>query len=329
MTSPAVAMTFAQRWETAARTSGDRPFLVFEGPDRSVAQWTYRQFDEVVTRMGATLAAAGVTAGSSVHVVLRNCPAFIAIWLACARSGAWLVPVDPTSTARDIGRQLDRVRPAAGICAASRADVYAAGVQEYAAGQLTVIELTETAADVALAADEAASSAGGAGTCARSGRASATAADPAVAPTDRLAVMFTSGTTSEPKGVVLTQHNYAHVADTMSAVVGLRPEHRWLVTLPLFHANAQYYCIAPAIAVGASVALTSTFSASQWLRQARDLAATHASLFAAPIRMILARRPADAPAGRLEHVWFAQNLGRQHYDEFAALAAAARGSSTE
>ncbi len=142
-------MTFARRWETAVRTNGDRPFLIFEGPDRSVSQWTYRQFDEVVTRMGATLAAAGVTAGSSVHVVLRNCPAFIAIWLACARSGAWLVPVDPTSTARDIGRQLDRVRPAAGFCAASRADVYAAGVQESAAGQLTVIELTETAADVA------------------------------------------------------------------------------------------------------------------------------------------------------------------------------------
>jgi crotonobetaine/carnitine-CoA ligase len=142
----------------------------------------------------------------------------------------------------------------------------------------------------------------------------------AVAPTDRLAVMFTSGTTSEPKGVVLTQHNYAHVADTMSAIVGLRPEHRWLVTLPLFHANAQYYCIAPAIAVGASVALTSALSASQWLRQARDLSATHASLFAAPIRMILARRPADAPAVRLEHVWFAQNLGAQHYDEFAELA---------
>jgi carnitine-CoA ligase len=319
-------MTFAQRWETAVRTSGDRPFLIFEGPDRSVAQWTYREFDEVVTRMGAALAAAGVTPGSSVHVVLRNCPAFIAIWLACARSGAWLVPVDPTSTARDIGRHLDRVRPAAGICAASRADVYAAGVQESADGQLTVIELTETAADVALAADaagstaDAAGSVDGAGTSAATNRGGAAGPGPAVAPGDRLAIMFTSGTTSEPKGVVLTQHNYAHVADTMSAIVGLRPEHRWLVTLPLFHANAQYYCIAPAIAVGASVALTSTFSASQWLRQARDLSATHASLFAAPIRMILARRPADAPPGRLTHVWFAQNLGRQHYDEFAALA---------
>jgi crotonobetaine/carnitine-CoA ligase len=36
--------------------------------------------------------------------------------------------------------------------------------------------------------------------------------------------------------------------------------------------------------------------------------------------MILARRPADAPAVRLEHVWFAQNLGTRHYDEFSALA---------
>jgi carnitine-CoA ligase len=300
-------MTFAQRWDAAVASPGaDRSFLVFEGQDGSVSQWTYREFDEVVRSMSATLAASGVTHGSSVHVVLRNCPAFIAIWLACARSGAWMVPVDPTSTARDIGRQIGRVHPAVGVCAASRADVYAAGIKESAADRLSTIELAETAADVSPATSA-------------SGR---TAAVPgrAVAPTDRLAVMFTSGTTSEPKGVVLTQHNYAHVADTMSAVVGLRPEHRWLVTLPLFHANAQYYCIAPAIAVGASVALTSSFSASQWLRQARDLSATHASLFAAPIRMILARRPADAPAVRLEHVWFAQNLGSRHYDEFAALA---------
>jgi crotonobetaine/carnitine-CoA ligase len=301
-------MTFARRWEAAVAAFGDRPFLIFEGPDQSVSQWTYREFDEVAIRMGATLAAAGVTAGSPVHVVLRNCPAFIAVWLACARSGAWMVPVDPTSTARDISRQLDRVRPAAGICAASRADVYAAGVKESVAGRLATIELAETAADVA-AADGSPIDV-----------APVDLSPAPVAPSDRLAVMFTSGTTSEPKGVVLTQHNYAHVADTMSAIVGLRPEHRWLVTLPLFHANAQYYCIAPAIAVGASVALTSAFSASQWLRQARDLLATHASLFAAPIRMILARRPADAPAVRLEHVWFAQNLGAQHYDEFAALA---------
>ena len=90
--------------------------------------------------------------------------------------------------------------------------------------------------------------------------------------------------------------------------------------MPLFHANAQYYCIAPAIAVGASVALTSAFSASQWLRQARDLSATHASLFAAPIRMILARRPADAPAGGWSTSGSRRTSARSTTDEFAALA---------
>ena len=301
-------MTFARRWDDAVRAHGDRTFLVFEGPDGSVSQWSYRTFDRIVARMNVTLGAAGVTHGSAVHVVLRNCPAFIAIWLACARSGACLIPVDPTSSARDISRQIDRVRPAVGVCAASRADVYAAGVRESAggAGRLATIELTETDADVQPAPGAPHPADGG--------------PRPAVTPADRLAVMFTSGTTSVPKGVVLTQHNYAHVADAMSAVVGLRPEDRWLVTLPFFHANAQYYCFAPAIAAGASVALTSAFSASQWLRQAHDLAATHASLFAAPIRMILARRPDDVPPVRLRHVWFAQNLGRQHYDEFSALA---------
>ena len=193
-------MTFARCWDAAVDTSGGRTFLVFEGPDGSVSQWTYQEFDEVVGRMGATLAAAGVTRGSSVHVVLRNCPAFIAIWLACARSGAWMVPVDPTSTARDIARQIDRVRPSPGICAANRADVYAAGVKESAAGSLAAIELAETAADVAPARQPG-------------GGAPRRCLVPAVAPGDRLAVMFTSGTTSEPKGVVLTQHNYAYVAD--------------------------------------------------------------------------------------------------------------------
>jgi crotonobetaine/carnitine-CoA ligase len=151
------------------------------------------------------------------------------------------------------------------------------------------------------------------------GRAPGSYAAAAVAPQDRLAVMFTSGTTSQPKGVVLTQANYAHVAATMAAAAELAERHRWYVTLPLFHANAQYYCFAPAIAVGASVALTATFSASRWVRHARELDVTHASLFAAPIRMILARLPVDEKPIDLEHVWFAQNLGREHYEQFARL----------
>lgn len=295
--------TFQRTWDRAAYEYADRPFLMFRAESGSVSEWTYGEFDSVVARAAGTLREAGVRSGTPVHVVLRNCPAFIALWLAVARLGAWLVPADPASAARDVASQVRRVHPAAGVCAAERAGVYRDG----AAGAVPVVfELAEDASDVApgglLAVAGPVESAAEAG------------------PADRLAVMFTSGTTSEPKGVVLTQANYANVAAAMAAAAALQSRHRWYVTLPLFHANAQFYCFAPAIAVGASIALSAAFSASGWVPQARELGVTHASLFAAPIRMILARCSAEEPPLELEHVWFAQNLGAEHYERFAQLA---------
>ncbi|MEZ5296266.1 MAG: AMP-binding protein [Ilumatobacteraceae bacterium] len=107
---------------------------------------------------------------------------------------------------------------------------------------------------------------------------------PTIEPTDRAAVMFTSGTTGRPKGVEITQANYAFAGTTMASAAQLGADDRQIVVLPLFHANAQYYSFASAIAVGASVALMHTFSASGFIPQAARHRATHASLFAGPIR---------------------------------------------
>ncbi|MBM9467061.1 class I adenylate-forming enzyme family protein [Nakamurella leprariae] len=306
--------TFTGIWAAAVRDHGDRPFLVFRDLDdpaggaaggaaagRADATWTYAEFDAVVARVAGTLRERGVRAGDPVHLVLRNCPAFVALWVAVSRLGAWMVPVDPASVARDIASQVRRVAPAVAVLAAARAGVYAEG----AAGRVAErIELAEDVSDLAPGAPLLAG---------------APVAPQPVRSGDRLAVMFTSGTTSEPKGVVLTQACYASVATTMAGTVSLRPHHRWWVTLPMFHANGQYYCFAPAIAAGASVALASTFSASRWVSGARAVGATHASLFAAPIRMILARCPQDETPLSLEHVWFAQSLGAEHHARFAEL----------
>ena len=306
MTSaPGTPPTFAGIWRRAVDRHGDRPFLVFRSEDGEVDSWTYREFDAVVDDAAALLSASGVTAGDSVHLCLRNSPGFVALWLAVAKLGVWMVPVDPASSSRDVKTQLARVSPRMGFYAAERGDTYLAAVGE---SGLRTVALEETAADVAPG-----------GTLRPE---HGTASTAAVEPDARLAVMFTSGTTSQPKGVVLTQANYRTVAEVMSAAANLGPDDRWLVTLPMFHANGQYYCFSPAIAVGASVALTASFSASRWVDWAAELDATHASLFAAPIRMILARTPEDTEPGRLRHVWFAQSLGAEHHRRFGELAGA-------
>lgn len=296
------AQTFAEVWRRAVQAHGGSPFLIFRSESGEITTWTYAEFDDIVARVAGSLAASGVRPGSAVHLVLRNSPVFVALWLASCRLGAWMVPVDPASAPRDIRNQVRRVRPAVSVVAAQRIEAFREGAADEAA---VVLEVAEDATDLGPGAPLL--------------QAEDTAGARTVGRRDRMAVMFTSGTTSEPKGVELTQANYVSAATAMAKAAGLQAHHRWYVTLPLFHANAQYYCFAPAILVGASVALTATFSASQWVPVARELGVTHASLFAAPIRMILARCAEDERPLALEHVWFAQKLGPDHHKTFGDL----------
>lgn len=295
--------TFVQIWDRTVAAHGHRSFLEFREVEGGVTGWTYAEFDVIVDRAAGMLVQHGVGFGDAVHLCLRNSPAFVALWLAAVRLGAWIVPADPAAAPRDIKRQLERIKPVVGFAATARAAVYREGAAQ---SEVQIVELTETAADVsgngALSDDP----------LPRSDR-------PRPEPLDRLAVMFTSGTTSEPKGVDLTQANYANVGEVMASAAELKPEHRWYVSLPLFHGNAQFYCFTAAISVGASIGLAATFSASQWVDIGRQLEATHASLFAAPIRMILARTPAETESLNLEHVWFAQNLAPTHHQQFGRL----------
>lgn len=289
--------TFAGRWREAVASVPSRPFLFWEAADGTVTSWTYSEFDALVADVAAGLAGRGVAKGDGVHLALRNSPAFVAVWLACARLGAWIVPSDPQATARELRGHLDRTQPRVGICADARSETY----REAATPTVEVVEVSEddTALEPLL------------------GRVRAPSASPA--PRDRAAVMFTSGTTSAPKGVVVTQANYAFAGDVMAAAAGLSRWDRQLVVLPLFHANAQYYSFASAISAGASVALMPSFSASGFLDQAARHKATHASLFAAPMRMILAKGARPVPGISLRHAWYAQNVTDDQYERLSEL----------
>lgn len=300
MTVPSAPTTFAAMWRRSVLRAPDAPFLVFERPDGRVLQWTYGEFDAVVSRAAAFLRRHDVTHGSAVHLALTNSPAFVAVWLAAVGLGAFIVPSDPMGTTAELHGHLQRTRPVVGFCAADRAGVYRAAVDSLDVRPNEIIEIDEADGEFAVF-----------------GRSMLTDW-PAVAPLDRAAVMFTSGTTGAPKGVEITQANYAFAGATMAAASSLAAQHRQLVVLPVFHANAQYYSFASAVAVGASVALMHTFSASGFLTQAARHQATHASLFAAPIRMILVRAT-PVPGVRLQHCWYAMNISDDQYGVLSGL----------
>jgi len=289
------ATTFAQVWADSVAAHGSRTFLLFEGPEEGVAEWTYREFDTVVARFASALSDLGVEPGMSVHIALTNSPSFVAIWVAVVRMGAWFVPSDPMGRTPELADHIERTRPVVGVCAADRAEAY----RSAAPASLPIIEIDE--ADVGFSSFP-----------------EAEFTDWATPTTsERAAVMFTSGTTGRPKGVEITQANYAFAGKTMAAAADLTADDRHIVVLPLFHANAQYYSFASAIWVGASVALMHTFSASGFLPQCARHSATCASLFAAPIRMILNRGQATDGVV-LRHCWYAQNIADDQYATISA-----------
>ncbi|MDD7939453.1 AMP-binding protein [Actinomycetospora lutea] len=275
-----------------AGTAADRPeapFLVFAG-DAGVETVSYAEQVRRADETAGLLAELGVEPGARVHLMTPNRPEFLDVWFACARLGAVVVPVNPLSTADEVGHQLTDSRAVLSVV-----DEPLAATVRAVAGERTVLGLGELVAR-------------------RRGR----TPPPAAATPELAAIMFTSGTTSAPKGVQVTHANYRQVGRLVAEHLGVTAADRWLVTLPLFHGNAQYYCLMSALVAGGAVAVASRFSATAWPAQARELRPTLASLFAAPIRMVLARSvpsPDDAD-NDLRLVLFAQNLAPAQAHEF-------------
>ncbi len=140
---------------------------------------------------------------------------------------------------------------------------------------------------------------------------------PEIVSEDVAAMLYTSGTTSKPKGVEVTHANYIYAGELLSKSIQLTENDRPFIVLPLFHGNAQYYTTMSALVVGASIALTEKFSASRYFKQAKALGGTVGSLFAAPIRMILAKDydPEDQE-NSIRLIMFAQSIAEHQITSF-------------
>jgi long-chain acyl-CoA synthetase len=221
-----VSASLASLLETAAGRHAERPFLVVEGTSVS-----YAAAGDAATRAAAALRARGVGPGDRVAVLLPNTLSFVAAYFGALRLGAIVVPLNPLLRDPEIDWRLEH----------SGARVLVAAPERGGVATRRGVELVEPGALEARPPAD--------------GIASVRADDPAV-------LLYTSGTSGDPKAAVLTHGNLRWAAEyTAGPLLGLSPDDVVLGAPPLSHVFGQTVAMNASIAAGARVALTTRFEA--------------------------------------------------------------------
>jgi fatty-acyl-CoA synthase len=101
-------------------------------------------------------------------------------------------------------------------------------------------------------------------------------------------LLFTSGTSGAPKACLCSQGRLTCIGTTVAQMFELTAEDVCYLAMPLFHSNALMAGWAPALAVGATIALRERFSASQFLIDVRRYGVTYFNYVGKPLSYILA-----------------------------------------
>ena len=109
-------------------------------------------------------------------------------------------------------------------------------------------------------------------------------------------LIFTSGTSGDPKAVRITHEKVTFPGAYLVERLGLSPDDVFYASMPLFHSNAVMAAWGPALVCGGCVALAERFSASGFLSEVRRYGATYMNYVGKPLSYVLATpaRPDDA-----------------------------------
>ena len=236
---------------TAAPSIAASDFLAYDDGYRTWT-WTYAQLAAAAHAFAGRLAASAIHAGDAIAIWSENRPEWIAVLWGCLLEGVVLVPIDYRASAEFLSRVADIVNARAIVVG----DVVDGGAVGGARPVWRAAELR--------AADHGESPA--------SGRPA-----PDIAPDTTAEIIFTSGATAEPKGVVLTHRNVlANIIPIEKEVahykryIRLVSPIRFLDLLPLSHMFGQAMATFVPPMLPGLVVFTRSYAPQDVIRQIHD-----------------------------------------------------------
>ena len=206
--------------------------------DRAIS---YRQLDAMSDALAAELFAGGFGAGDRLAIYLQNMPQFLIAVLAAWKAGGIAVTINPMNRQYEVSKLLADAQPRAMLCLNALRDEVLSRLPEDA--QLpplligTATDGFQSRQDPRIFKDDRAG-AGAAGDDLQRILERRSGQRPPLftpSPDDPAFIVYTSGTTGQPKGAVITQRNVVHLTEAHRAWYGLGEGGPILAAAPLFH----------------------------------------------------------------------------------------------
>jgi malonyl-CoA/methylmalonyl-CoA synthetase len=229
----------------AARRPADPDAVLLDLPGG--ARLTYADAGRRSAQLAHALQALGVRAGDRVAVQVEKSPLVVLLYLACLRTGAVLVPMNPAYTDDEVAYLIGDAEPRVFVRDPARAKT------SLAPGEVQVVTADEW---------------WGAGSLTDAAGSRPTAFDDVVPrPEEPVALVYTSGTTGRPKGALLSHRNLAANTATLHRLWGFRPDDVLLHALPMFHVHGLFVALDCVLANGTGMVFLPRFEVAAVLEQ--------------------------------------------------------------
>ena len=259
--------------EEQADKLGDKPFLQFA--DRVIS---FAELDRQVNRAANGLARLGLGPGVGASLMMPNSPEWLFVYFATQKLGAYAVPVNVALKGEGLRHVLDHSDSSILIAHPDYADAIQA-VRE------SLPKLEQIVIDTAEAEQGWESPAGWLSLDSVMDTADERP-DIEIQPDAISGIMYTSGTTGAPKGVV-SRYRSTNIAGIRLLGGIMQPDDVLYTCLPLFHANALFLTTVRALALGYPMALSRRFSASRFWDEIRKYDVTTFNALGAMIPILM------------------------------------------
>jgi long-chain acyl-CoA synthetase len=243
--------------EDSARQHPDRDAVVLGG-----TRLTYAQVDGAANQVANLLVTRGIRPGDKVALSCPNLPFFPVVYYGILKAGATVVPLNVLLKAREVAYHLGDSDAKAYFCFEGTADLPMgeqghAGFEQAKGCEHFFMVTADPAADSSVEGTQTM----GQALADQSPRFESVATEP----TDTAVILYTSGTTGQPKGAELSHSNMVMNALTCNRLfessAGVHDTH--LLTLPLFHSFGQTVNMNAGFSVGATLVLLPRFDAAK------------------------------------------------------------------